>query len=196
MSDDRAGDAAVDLQDESGSQVQLWKPRSDDTATWLYDLVFSSRTESEDVPGSKASSTAESNGPDESTTNMSTNGGVVESTAHSTAIVAQESDKTHLQALMQKPVQTSSVVNELLAEWTTLTEEEIEDIAMDRPKKRTAGEEATEAQERETKTKQAPVLFKDAVGRKFSFPFHLVRTWSVGPSTSSTSKPRLRGRAC
>ena len=27
---------------------------------------------------------------------------------------------------------------------------------------------------------QMPLRFKDAVGRKFTFPFHLVRTWTVG----------------
>jgi hypothetical protein len=26
---------------------------------------------------------------------------------------------------------------------------------------------------------KAPIRFKDAVGRKFSFPFHLCKTWSV-----------------
>jgi hypothetical protein len=30
------------------------------------------------------------------------------------------------------------------------------------------------------KEKQKPIKFKDAVGRKFSFPFHLCSTWSVG----------------
>lgn len=29
---------------------------------------------------------------------------------------------------------------------------------------------------------QAPIKFKDAVGRKFSFPFHLCQTWDVCPN--------------
>lgn len=37
---------------------------------------------------------------------------------------------------------------------------------------------ATEAKEAAEKAKP-PVKFKDAVGRKFSFPFHLVQTWRV-----------------
>jgi hypothetical protein len=27
--------------------------------------------------------------------------------------------------------------------------------------------------------KKAPIKFKDAIGRKFSFPFHLCATWAV-----------------
>jgi len=32
------------------------------------------------------------------------------------------------------------------------------------------------------KKEKAPIKFKDAVGRKFSFPFHLCQTWPVGPT--------------
>jgi hypothetical protein len=32
---------------------------------------------------------------------------------------------------------------------------------------------------------QKPIKFKDAVGRKFSFPFHLCKTWAVSISTPS-----------
>jgi len=49
-----------------------------------------------------------------------------------------------------------------------------------------AFEEAKAAAEKEAKaakeaylTKQKPILFKDAIGRKFNFPFHLCSTWQV-----------------
>lgn len=35
------------------------------------------------------------------------------------------------------------------------------------------------AEEAKIRTKQQPILFKDAIGRKFSFPFHLCATWQV-----------------
>ena len=35
--------------------------------------------------------------------------------------------------------------------------------------------------------RKKPIKFKDAVGRKFSFPFHLCRTWEVRKSKSSLS---------
>jgi hypothetical protein len=34
-----------------------------------------------------------------------------------------------------------------------------------------------------TKSKSKPIKFKDAVGRKFSFPFDLCKTWAVGLTT-------------
>ncbi|KAJ6440239.1 High-affinity glucose transporter [Purpureocillium lavendulum] len=37
--------------------------------------------------------------------------------------------------------------------------------------------EVAEKQKKSTGEDKAPINFKDAVGRKFSFPFHLVRTW-------------------
>ena len=37
--------------------------------------------------------------------------------------------------------------------------------------------------------KQKPILFKDAVGRKFSFPFHLCKTWNV--SLPHSSNPEI-----
>jgi hypothetical protein len=38
-----------------------------------------------------------------------------------------------------------------------------------------------------TQTSQEPIKFKDAVGRKFSFPFHLVKSWKVCPCPQAPS---------
>ena len=56
-----------------------------------------------------------------------------------------------------------------------------------------------QAQDSRPKPDQAPITFKDAVGRKFSFPFHLCCTWTVVNSLSlgmSSADQRLgHGRA-
>ena len=46
-----------------------------------------------------------------------------------------------------------------------------------------------EAASRLPEDQQRPVNFRDAVGRKFSFPFHLCKTWSV--SLPNTFKPQF-----
>lgn len=43
-----------------------------------------------------------------------------------------------------------------------------------------ANAKASEEEAAREKAKQ-PIQLKDAVGRKFSFPFHLVQTWEVSP---------------
>lgn len=49
----------------------------------------------------------------------------------------------------------------------------------------TAKLEAEELRKRKLGKDKAPIRFKDAVGRKFTFPFHLCQTWPV----SATSDP-------
>jgi hypothetical protein len=78
-----------------------------------------------------------------------------------------------LAVMVQKPLEASSVVDELLAEWTTLTEAEIAGVVEDEGPSRVKAEAAP------VKAEAAPVRFTDAVGRKFSFPYHLFRTWAV-----------------
>ncbi|RYP91578.1 hypothetical protein DL770_002292 [Monosporascus sp. CRB-9-2] len=56
------------------------------------------------------------------------------------------------------------------------------DALADRGRKATlndesAGEIGRDKQKNSTEPRQAPIRFKDAVGRKFVFPFHLVNTW-------------------
>ena len=73
-----------------------------------------------------------------------------------------------LTTMIQKPVEVSSVVDELLAEWTTLTEDEIAGVVVKEPNG--------------FKAKVPLIKFDDAVGRKFSFPYHLCETWAVSDS--------------
>jgi hypothetical protein len=70
-----------------------------------------------------------------------------------------------LAAMMQQPVEVPSVVEELLAEWTTLTEDEIAGV----------GEKGPSRSEAEVPA----IKLEDAIGRTFRFPYHLVKTWAV-----------------
>lgn len=65
-------------------------------------------------------------------------------------------------------------------------DEEVAKIKDEEGAKTKAAEEAKKKAEEEAKAlskpkeeKKKPIKFKDAVGRKFSFPFHLCATWAV-----------------
>jgi hypothetical protein len=95
----------------------------------------------------------------------------------------------------------SMVVNKLLAEWTTLTENEIggtrpehvpahEDIPTDNlPQK--------ERKQKEKKKGEERIIFKDPIGRKYAFPFYLAKIWQVRTSdasrTTASNHPTGRG---
>jgi hypothetical protein len=65
----------------------------------------------------------------------------------------------------------------------TRSEEDLELAAARRTaeelKKRIEKEAKAQLEDSKKKAEKAPVRFKDAVGRKFSFPFHLCATWQV-----------------
>ena len=51
-------------------------------------------------------------------------------------------------------------------------------------KKKIQEETKAKLEEATKKSEKLPIRFKDAVGRKFSFPFHLCATWAVRCSPS------------
>lgn len=73
------------------------------------------------------------------------------------------------------PGAASSVVKELLADWTVLTEKEIESTTGDRQ----FPEEKKVKPSEGSRKKDAFILFKDAVSRKFKFPFYQVEKYEV-----------------
>jgi hypothetical protein len=180
MTEDAADDDIPGLDDDSGQQSQLWKPEANDTSRWLYELVFSPLNDLEPMPEPDLSATRKSSGTDQVH--------VVEEPTRSAAPTSNSFGNNsvaplwhqpdHMKVLLQKRVPNSSVVNELLAEWTTLTEDEIEDIAPDHVQNEK--EEATQSKAKGKKPKEKPINFKDCIGRKFSLPFHLAMTWQVG----------------
>lgn len=144
---DQPDETAAQPDGTQSTEVQLWREGSEgadvNTAQWLYELVFSSYAESLSSLPTRARS------PDDDAPNM------------------------QLAVMVQRPVEVSLVVNELLAEWTTLTEGEIAGVVVEEgPVQVRAGVPPVRAE-------VPPLRFKDALGRKFSFPYHLVRTWTV-----------------
>lgn len=73
------------------------------------------------------------------------------------------------------PGATGSVVKELLADWTVLTEKEIESTTADRQCPEQKEGESSGGSE----TKDTFVFLKDAVGRKFKLPFYKVEKFEV-----------------
>lgn len=156
-----------------GIQSTELVPRKEDperdnlnTTQWLYELVFSSYAESlSSLPRSKSPDhDAEAERPfhaDEASDKVVP------------ASISKPLAHMQLAVMVQKPLEASSVVDELLAEWTILTEAEIAGVVEDEGPSRVKAEAAP------VKAEAAPVRFTDAVGRKFSFPYHLFRTWAV-----------------
>ena len=154
-------------------QIQVWKPEHDDTSRWLYDLVFSSYAETVAYSDTRAA--------DKSTTSKETfentkfsgkhpaNGTTESSSGNIVALAVRQPE--HMKVLSHSPVSNSSVVNELLAEYTTLTEDEIQEITVEQPDK--------EPNRGSKDWRKDAIRFKDAVGRTFIFPWQLSKTWPV-----------------
>ncbi len=135
------------------------------TTHWLYELVFSSYAESLSgslPPTSKSTNHgAEAEGPD----GPNHANGV--SSTEPLAPLSSTPDHMQLAAMIQTPVEVPSVVDELLAEWTTLTEDEI------------AGVVEAGSGRFEPEVPIAMIKVKDAIGRRFYFPYQQCRTWAV-----------------
>lgn len=158
---DQADEAVSEPHETQSTQLELWKeaPEKDDTTQWLYELVFSSYAESRSgLPSTSKPLDNETEVKRPVETDSASN-------EERALLVGNTPENMQLVAITQKPVEVSSVVDELLAEWTTLTEDEIAGVAEKRPGS--------------SKPNVGVIKFKDAVGRKFSFPYHLAQTWVV-----------------
>lgn len=155
------------------NQVEVWREQSNDTAMWLYDLVFSTAVEaSRDTESTK---TSDSPSPE-----ALPHGQLLKepSEASNTTLLAlcQNTSMQQLQAMAQQPPPVKSVVSELLSEWTTLTEDEIEGTTAERKGKDSmAGIDRSN----ESGVIEDMVTFEDPKGRKFVFPFEVAKEWSV-----------------
>ncbi|KAI0451939.1 hypothetical protein F5B21DRAFT_485137 [Xylaria acuta] len=174
-SDDEGGDSDHG-EDSRSQQIQIRNPQTFDNAIWLCDLVFSAAIEA----------TAEStkSEPDQESTldNASIHRSwqdledpASDNSSTQALVLHSNSSLARLQALTQQPPAASTVINELLSEWTTLTEGEIEGIdRVKQQEKKPNHESASDAADDEVRM----VNFKDAVGRKFELPFHLIQEWA------------------
>lgn len=84
-------------------------------------------------------------------------------------------DPSEIQIALYNPGAASSLVKELLADWTVLTEKEIESVTDDSQGSKQKEEKASN----ESQEVKEILFFTDAVGRKFTFPFHRVKEYEV-----------------
>jgi hypothetical protein len=98
-----------------------------------------------------------------------------------------ENQKKDAAAAAKEAAETAAAADaKYKAEQKKIMEDEIAKIKDEEGKKTKAAEEAKKKAEEQAKAlskpkedKKKPIKFKDAVGRKFSFPFHLCATWAV-----------------
>ncbi|KAI0187785.1 hypothetical protein F4808DRAFT_468407 [Astrocystis sublimbata] len=142
---------------------------------WLYGLVFSvaieATTESTEAE-SKEESTHDSKANHESTRNSKDS--AAKSASSKALISCSDSSLAQLEALTHQTPIASKVVNELLAEWTSLTDDEIEGICKAQKQRKEAGHESASYP---TDSMVQMITFKDCVGRTHELPFHMVQEW-------------------
>ncbi|KAI1194988.1 hypothetical protein F5X97DRAFT_309570 [Nemania serpens] len=149
-------------------QVQSRNPQTFDNAMWLCDLVFS--------PAIEAIAELRQIDPSLHRSSEDGEGSSTNNSSSQVIITQSNSSWTRLHTLTQQQQPEGFVViNELLSEWTTLTECEIEGIdRVERQGKMPSPEPASNAADDAVQM----VNFKDAIGRKFELPFHLIRDWA------------------
>ncbi|KAI1367916.1 hypothetical protein F5Y08DRAFT_297303 [Xylaria arbuscula] len=149
-------------------QVQLRNPQTSDDALWLCDLVFS--------PAIEAAAELTQINPSLYSSSEDGEGSSTAISSSQVIVTQYNSSLTRLNTLtQQQQPESSMVINELLSEWTTLTENEIEGIDRAGQKGKIA---SPEPMSNSTEDVVQMVNFKDAVGRKFELPFQLIRDWA------------------
>ncbi|KAF4456691.1 protein-arginine deiminase type-3 [Fusarium austroafricanum] len=142
-------------QNESNTQIQLWRPESgpDDTGQWLFDLVFNIDAQ----PDQSSDSQSPSNSRE-----------AVHPSFKSEALAIRT--PTELRVVICKPGAGDSIIDELLIDWTKLSRYEIE--------RTKPVPQQDETKDPESPPEEAQVLhFNDSSGRRYRFPFQLVNTW-------------------
>ncbi|KAF6830651.1 hypothetical protein CPLU01_07234, partial [Colletotrichum plurivorum] len=170
--------------DEKDQKLTVLKETPKDTARWLYDVVFSSYAE---VHGD------EEFDPDSPVL-------IPQQTEDANALIPSVEQQGVIGAPLgtnRKSINSKVVVDELLAEWTALSSEEISGDAagntrdgQTRPEAADSsqteegdGADETQALEAESEgegqesPKTSLLHFKDTFGRKFSCPFFVVKSW-------------------
>ncbi|KAL6353620.1 hypothetical protein LRP88_14118 [Fusarium phalaenopsidis] len=167
---EQPSNACSDENNETGTQLQVRMSGqgSDGTANWLLDLVFSpyvqARMDSsvQSSTNSGADSAAPDSDNDAQEQPLENHKG---SASHSMISGPSETGMA-----IYEPGAAASVVKELLADWTALTEKEIESTTGDGQRPEPKEADTSEG----SQNKDAFVFLKDAVGRKFKLPFYQV----------------------
>lgn len=140
------------------NQLVLWNGGQNDTAAWLYHTVFSTYAESLEADKGLGSDSQDD----------------TEAKDLNYSAASTEIQLASLGTTLRKPAGCKVVVNELLAEWTNLTEDEIQDV-----QRKKQGKEAAPLVPAMPEDNEESIFLKDAVGRKFIFPYNKAKTWEV-----------------
>ncbi|KAF9773253.1 hypothetical protein IL306_008976 [Fusarium sp. DS 682] len=159
-------------EDNTLIHARVSEQSSDDTVDWLYQLAFKSYVESRKDSNSLNIDNKTSSNSDDAT---------------SLAVIRTP---TELQTAIYEPGASSILVNELLADWTTLSEEE---ITRDTKIEPNSTQEELDAH-RNPKEVQQNITFTDAFGRKFKFPFSRSKIWQVKKTPPVDTLPPKIGR--
>ncbi|RSL49419.1 hypothetical protein CEP54_012448 [Fusarium duplospermum] len=162
-------DARSDHSNKTGTQLQVQtsRKRSNDTANWLLDLIFSPYVQARMDFGVQSSGTDSATSDVENDVQERTSKSRKRGTHHH-SIGAPSPPETRM--AIYDPGAATSVVKELLADWTVLTVKEIESTTGDKP----CPEQKEASASEESQNMDEFISFTDALSRKFKFPFYKV----------------------
>ncbi|RBR15705.1 hypothetical protein FVER53590_13369 [Fusarium verticillioides] len=146
-------DSGSDNDDAKGQSLIHEQGESDSTGQWLFELAF--ETYSTTSQGQESDIGKGSEGPE----------------SCDQALVFRT--PSEVQIAIYEPGAGANLVDILLSDWTSLSSEEITGTYIHKPET----EETKPSSPAPAKEDVAVIRFKDAVGRKFTFPYHLVQRW-------------------
>lgn len=170
-------DAIPNQYDASNSllEVQTREGKSHKTGDWLYDLVFLPYALSCIDPSTQdpANSPNDTTASDTEEYNEKQSPSDMLSMDHNSLAP----NPSTMQMAICNPGAATSLITELLADWTALSEKEIQSITSDAQAPESKGSNDVKDPENVGEM----IQFEDAVGRKFLFPFYRVKKYKVIP---------------
>ncbi|EXL74302.1 hypothetical protein FOPG_10591 [Fusarium oxysporum f. sp. conglutinans race 2 54008] len=147
--------------DDTRGQIQVREHGSPDgTGRWLFDLAFENYWNMSQGLEPELHFYGPVNGPEGPASDNQ-------------ALVIRT--PSELQIAIYEPGAGAALIETLLADWTCLSKEEITGKSIHKPET----EQVRPGSPGSTQRDVAGIRFKDAVGRKFTFPYHLVKKWEA-----------------
>lgn len=173
---DKLNDTDSDRNEMSGNllQVHVSRPRSDDTANWLFNLAFLRYVESRgDSIDQDSESYPDSAGPSVDEDGQGSPSSQNHNNSTSRSLVLRRSSDMGM--TIYSPGAATSLVKVLLSDWTVLTEGEIQTVTGDKQIPKDEEPKTFEISQEQKET----ICFRNTAGQKFRFPFNRVKTYEV-----------------
>ncbi|KAH7150995.1 hypothetical protein DER46DRAFT_614143 [Fusarium sp. MPI-SDFR-AT-0072] len=156
-------DSGSDNDDATG-QIQVREHGSSDgTGRWLFDLAFENYCNMSQGLELEPYFHSPGNGPEDPA-------------SHDHALVIRT--PSDLQIAIYEPGAGAALIETLLADWTSLSNDEITGNFTPKPETERVRPSSPVSAPKDPKD-IAGIRFKDAIGRKFTFPYHLVQEWEA-----------------